>query len=337
MRPFSSSMDKRERLEKTIAGELTDRLPVALWRYWQGDDQRAADLARAHLDFQQSFDWDILIVAPPSNFMLTGYGLQDEWRGAATGKRDIIKTPVHRSLDWTDLRPLDPGKGDFARQIQCLQLIRDSLDKEQPLLQVVYSPLSQALSLAGKELLLRNMRSQPDRLRTGLNSLTESTLRFMETLRRQSKLSGLLYVVDAACYTLLSESEYQTFGLPYDEKLLDSLPSDWWLNMIQVNGEAPILHLLASLPVQALNWSDREARPALERAQLAFKGALCGGLGEDSHLHLGTPTTVRDAARDAMGAMSRRRLILGSGRSVPVTTPLSNLRAAREVVETTSR
>jgi uroporphyrinogen decarboxylase len=330
-------MEKRERLEKTIAGELTDRLPVALWRYWQGDDQRAADLARAHLDFQKHFDWDILIVAPPSNFMLTGYGLQDEWRGASTGKRDILKTPIHRSLAWTELRPIDPTKGDFAKQIQALQLLRDSLDKEQPLLQVIYSPLSQALALGGKELLLRNMRSQGDRLRTGLNILTESTLRLIEALRRNTRISGLLYVVDTACYTLISELEYQQFGLPYDEKLLDNLPSDWWLTMIQGNGEAPMLHLLASLPAQVLNWSDREARPSLERLQLPFKGALCGGLGEEEHLLLGTPSTVRDAARDAMSALGRRRLILGSGRSVPVTSPLSNLRAAREVVENTAR
>lgn len=330
-------MEKRERLEKTIAGEVTDRVPVALWRHWQGDDQRAADLARAHLEFQQQFDWDILIVAPPSNFMLTGYGLQDEWRGAFSGKRDISKTPINRSLAWTDLRPLDPNKGELAKQIQALQLIRDASDKDQPLIQVVYSPLSQALALGGKELLLRNMRTQADRLRTGLNSLTESSLRFLENLRRQTKISGLLYIVDTACYTLLSETEYQQFGLPYDEKLLDSLPADWWLNMIQVNGEAPMLHLFAHLPVQVLNWSDREARPSLDRAQVPFKGAFCGGLGEESHLHLGTPTMIRDAGRDAIAAMARRRLILGSGRSIPVTTPLSNLRAARELVESTAR
>jgi hypothetical protein len=38
-----------------------------------------------------------------------------------------------------------------------------------------------------------------------------------------------------------------------------------------------------------------------------------------------------------MSALGRRRLILGSGRSVPVNSPLSNLRAAREVVETSAR
>ena len=43
-------MEKRERLEKTIAGEQTDRVPVALWRHWPGDDQRAADPEKAQIE-----------------------------------------------------------------------------------------------------------------------------------------------------------------------------------------------------------------------------------------------------------------------------------------------
>ena len=42
-----SSMNKRERLEATVAGEPVDRVAVALWRHWPGDDQRAEDLARS--------------------------------------------------------------------------------------------------------------------------------------------------------------------------------------------------------------------------------------------------------------------------------------------------
>ncbi len=46
-------MNKRERLEKTFAGEATDRVPVALWRHWPGDDQRAADLAQSCVSFPE--------------------------------------------------------------------------------------------------------------------------------------------------------------------------------------------------------------------------------------------------------------------------------------------
>ena len=45
------ALTKRERLEKAIHGEEVDRVPVALWRHWPGDDQRPADLAEARLIF----------------------------------------------------------------------------------------------------------------------------------------------------------------------------------------------------------------------------------------------------------------------------------------------
>jgi len=38
-------MDKRERLQRTIAGEPVDRPPVALWRHWPVDDQTPEGLA----------------------------------------------------------------------------------------------------------------------------------------------------------------------------------------------------------------------------------------------------------------------------------------------------
>jgi uroporphyrinogen decarboxylase len=42
-------MTRRERLEATIAGLPVDRIAMALWRHYPGDDQRPADLAAALL------------------------------------------------------------------------------------------------------------------------------------------------------------------------------------------------------------------------------------------------------------------------------------------------
>ncbi len=326
-------MQKRERLEKAIAGESADRTPVALWRHWPGDDQRAADLAAAHLQFQQMFDWDFLAVVPSSNFLVTGYSFYDEWTGAASGRREITRHAIKRSLDWTELRPLDPDRGDPGKQIECLRLLSKPLAANStPHIQVVYSPLTQAARLSGTKMLLNHLRRHPDRLVTGLNAITETTLRFMHALRRNTAIAGLLYVVEMASFTLLSEAEYAQFGKPFDLKLLTELPQSWWLNVLQITGDMPMLSLLANYPVQVINWSDQETHPPLDRTQLEFQGAVCGGLGEEQHLNLGTPTTVRDAARKASLAMGRH-LILGSGSTVPITAPLSNLRAARTVVE----
>ena len=329
-------MEKRNRLERAFAGEIVDRVPVALWRHFPGDDQRAADFAHALIGYQRYFDWDFVVAQPSQNYSVTGYGVQDSWTGNTTGKRDITQRVINRSLDWTELRPLAPDRGDIGRQIECLRLLNDVFTPEYiPYLQVIYSPLAQAERLAGRDLLLRHMRTQPDRLRSGLNTLTDTTIRFVESIRR-SGIAGILFITELASYETLAEEEYINFGLPYDLKIIDSIPNEWWFNMIQVGGVAPMLHLFANFPVQVLNWSDQEAKLSLDRVPIEFGGALCGGLGEQTHLHLATPAVIRDAGREVLRLLNRRRLILGSGGIIPVTAPLSNLRAAREIVDVSS-
>ncbi|MCU0513500.1 MAG: hypothetical protein MUE40_13140 [Anaerolineae bacterium] len=326
-----TGLTRRERLMRAIAGDSVDRTPVMLWRHFPGDDQRAADLARAHGLFQQQYDWDMLVIAPPAYFSVTGYGLQDEWRGSPSGRRTITRRVITRSLHWTELRTQEPLRGDPGRQLECLNLLGDALDTEVPFVQVVYSPLTQAAHLAGRRQMLRNLRVHPDRLRTGLNILTDSTLRLVEALRR-TRIAGLFYVIEEANYHWLSEAEYQTFGTPFDLKILDSIPERWWLNTLSVKGSAPMLRLFGQYPVQLLNWETEHARPELDKGLALFRGALCGGLSAGQHLHTGTPAAIRDAARQAQRLTGGRRLVLSTGGPIPVTTPLSNIQAVRESV-----
>lgn len=325
-------MEKRERLERCMAGEAADRSPVSLYRHWPGDDQRSADLAHAIIGFQRSYDWDLAIVAPSDHYSVTGYGVQDEWIGRSDGLRSVTKIPIRRSLDWTELRALDPMRGDLGKQYECLRLIADEFERDQiPFAQVVYSPISQALRLSGQGLLLRNMRTHPDRLRTGLNILTESTLRWIEAIRRLP-VAGICYVVELADFSFMSEAEYQTFGVPYDMKILGSLPEKWWLNIVRTSGEAPMIQLLGGYPVQMLMWADQESRPALSDARIHFGGALSGGLAATQHIHFGTPNDIRDAARAAINQMDYKRFMLSAGGPIAVSSPLSNIRAARNAV-----
>jgi uroporphyrinogen decarboxylase len=325
-------MHKRERLERAIAGEPTDRTPVAVWRHFPGDDQRAADLARSTIEFQRTYDWDFIRLTPSNAFTVTDYGVQDAWEGSLDGKRTITKTIIERSLDWTSLRALDPVRGALGKQAEALSLVCDAFADEVPILQTLSSPLSQARDLAGNAELIRHLRTQPDRLHTGLNMLLENTLRYIDTLRRLP-IAGICYVIDCASFSFLSEEEYRAFGLYYDRRVLESLPSKWWLNIVHLDASLPMFRCASELPVQVINWSDRDSEPTLSDAKLIFSGALCGGISPNQHLHFGTPAMIRESARDAVQQMGSRRLILAAGGLTPVTAPLSNLRALRDAAE----
>lgn len=328
-------MKKRERLEATLAGGPTDRVPVALWQRWPGDDQRAADFVRSVMLAQERYDWDFVHLCPSDNFSVTGYGLQDHWEGALDGRRRVDKRLIQRSVDWTQLRPLDPTRGDLGRQLDSVALLDDDKARGEdpaPILHSILSPLAQAARLSGEATLIHHLRTQPDRLRSGLNTLTESTLRFMERLRR-GPIDGIVYIVEHAHYEALSLSEYTEFGLPYDRKILESLPAKWWLNVVQLQGQHPMLNRVNAYPVQGLNWHVAEGETSLEAGKRLFKGALLGGLDAWQHLHHGTPTSIRDAAREALRQTDRRRFILTCHPTVPLSAPRSNLRAVREAVD----
>ena len=326
-------MRKRERLERAIAGEPLDRVPVALWRHWQGDDQRYADLARATIDFQRDYNWDFVRVMPARSFLTSDYGLQEAWTGGADGRGEIQKRVIGRSLDWTELRPLSPDRGALAQQTQCMRLICQALAADAvPILQTIYSPLAQASQLAGRRKTLRDLRARPDRLRTGLSQLTETVRRFIERLGKIKGIAGIFLVTEFASYDVMSEGEYRASVLPHVRAILDDLPARFWLNIVQIGGSAPMLKLFANLPVQALNW-DFGAKPdQLEAAKSQVRFALCGGLSDQDLLH-GTPALIRSGVRELINRSEARRFILAGGGHGNITMPISNIRAVRGAVE----
>jgi len=323
-------MHKRERLEHTLAGEVTDRPPVTAWRHFPGDDQRSLDLARAVLHFQNTFDWDVAVVQPANSYLVTDYGAGDEWDGSADGTRIFLRRVIQRTLDWTALRPLDPTRGSCGRVAEAIRIVAEALADTVPIIVTIFSPLAQAADLTGNASLTRQIRTQSDRVQSGLNTLTESTLRWLDALRRLP-IAGVLYITPAD-YAMYSDAEYAEFGLPYDRKIIDALPSKFWFNMISLSGEQPIFKYASVFKVHAVHWHDRAGEPTLAVGKSLFGGAACGGVAAHD-MALAAPNTLRDAARDAILQMNARRLLLAPGAAVPVTTPLSNFRALRDAVE----
>ncbi len=328
-------MNRRERLEKSIAGEATDRIPVALWRHWQGDDQRSADLARSTIEFQQTFDWDFVKVTPAESYAVVDYGLQDEWQGNMDGTRTCIKRAVTRSLDWTNLRPLDPTRGSLGKQLETLHLVTEGLrHSDVPILQTIYSPLTQAAMIGGRSLLIRHIRTNPDRIQTGLNAITESTLRFIDAIKKYP-VAGIFYSQQEATYDVMTEEEYRLFGLPYDRKILEALQDKWWFNVLQLQGDAPMFKVCAQLPIQVINWRDQDTEPDISQGKLQFNYAVSGGLSSTQHMQYGTPTSIREQIRQTVTQANNRRLILSTGSALMATTPLSNIRAVQDALQGT--
>jgi uroporphyrinogen decarboxylase len=328
---MTAKMTRRERLLATFKGEPADRVAVALWRHFPGDDQRLADLAAATLTWQREYDWDFIKVSPASSFCLVDWGIETRFGGGDEGTREYLNTVVKQPEDWTKLPVLDPHAGVLGSQIRCLELIRDAVGTEVPFIQTIFSPLAQARHLAGPDLLLLHLRRHPDLVHQGLEIITQSTIRFVEACKPMG-IAGIYYAIQWASYRDLSEAEYRAFGEPYDRRIL-AAAADCWFNMLHLHGPDVMFDLVARYPGHALNWHDRESGPSLAEGMKRFPGAVSGGLEHWDDVLRGDPEGIRGRVADAISQTDGRRLIISCGCVAPVNAPFSNLRAVRAAVE----
>ncbi len=324
-------MNSIERMQACLGGSELDRPPVALWRHFPVDDQVPERLAAATAAFQRAYGFDFVKVTPASSFCLRDWGVQDQWLGATEGTRDYVQRVVHQPGDWARLRTLDPAGGFLGQQLACLRLLGEDLGSQVPIIQTIFSPLAQAKNLSGERKLLFHMRSQPEAVHEGLRIITESTRRFI-TAAAATGIAGIFYAVQHAQYGLLSEPEYEEFGRQYDLAALEPA-ADMWLNVLHLHGENIMFDRFLDYPVQVLNWHDQETPPDLAAAKQRFPGVVCGGLGRQDGMVLGTPETITIQARDALEATGAERFILGTGCVTPITAPHGNILAARMSVE----
>jgi uroporphyrinogen decarboxylase len=207
---------------------------------------------------------------------------------------------------------------------------QEAVGAEVPFIQTIFSGLSQAKNLVGKGKLPAHLRQEPEAVRAGLDTITETTVQFIRQARRRG-IAGIFLAVQHASFESLAEAEYEEFGVPFDLRLLQAADG-LWLNVLHLHGSEVMFDLLADYPVRVVNWHDRETPPSLREGQARVAGAVLGGLRQWETMLRGCPGDVQREAQDAIQQTGGRRFILGTGCVTPITAPWANLRAAREAV-----
>jgi uroporphyrinogen decarboxylase len=323
-------LSHRELIQTIIEGDRPDRPGIALWRHFPVDDQQAETLAAATIHFQQSYDFDIVKVTPASSFAVRDWGVQDQWMGDTEGTRRYVKYVINQPGDWERLHPLDPTSPHLAGQLACLRLIRRTLGPETPVIQTVFNPLSQAKNLAGNETLMDHLRKHPDAVLKGLETITQTTLKFIDAVISEGA-DGIFYAIQHAQSHLLSLEEYEDFGTKSDQILIQSA-GDLKFNMLHLHGTGIHFPLSRSLGIPIVNWHDRETPPTLAEGLHEFNGVACGGLRQDTLVYK-NPATIKEEGLEAIAQTLGRRFILGTGCVVPIIAPHGNLLTARKLVE----
>lgn len=217
---------------------------IAFWRHQPVADQQGPSLAEATLAFHEAVGGDWVKLTPAGTYQARALGLQDRWEGDFLGRRSITFRPIAQAGDWLCLQASELGQ----QELQCLhasEWLVGRLPASTPLLATVFSPLSQALQLAGAESLLEQARQAPALVRHGLDMIAQRTSRLIDAYRRAG-VRGIYYVSQHHVIGVMPCPQLQAWGQDADHHVLQAT-TGLELNIMHFHG-APLVTRLPGLP-----------------------------------------------------------------------------------------
>ncbi len=274
------SVTKKERLLGCLEGRIIDRPPVSFWRHFPILDRNPGQLSQAVLDFQRRYDLDFIKFTPEGLYMVAGWGLGINFTDNPLEEATVSRHIIHEPQDWGKLAVLDPGSGALGMQLECLDMIRQGLEEDVPVLMTIFSPLTCALKLAGPKL-YEYLRKHPDYLKAGLEIITNTITEFVRRCLDYG-IWGIFFATQCATYLSLIEEEYSQFGKHYDLQVLGLVDEKLPFNILHIDGRETMFDIMVDYTVHAIHWHTHLTRPTLAEAFAKYGGGLAGGLDEHS-------------------------------------------------------
>ena len=264
-------------------------------------------------------------------YAIEDWGAKTFYNPNPNGVRTVVKNATLKPEEYPKLKKLNVNEGCYGMQLRACEMICEEFhDANTPIVMTVFSPLTVANKLFGDRV-YADMRLNPDLFEEGLEIIANVTKEYaLESLRRGAH--GLFFACQAESYRLMDEAQYQRFGVTYDRVVLDAVRNDSQLIMLHAHGYDIMFDLVASYPIDAINWHDCVTAPSLAEATKRFAGMLVGGVNEWKTLLTGSPEDIRAEIEEAIQQTSGRRLMIGPGCVIPINTPAENIAAARNSV-----
>lgn len=323
-------MDSVTRIRTALALDKPDRPPYTWWGHTFKEEWSPEALAAVTVERARRFDLDFVKLQPRASCFAEAFGSVYEPSGTATEHPTLVKAGVGAIEDWATLPEADAGHPAFADQVEALRLAVAELGPETPVIQTVFSPLTVAGHLIGKdpERVVRMLLDHPDLVGPALERIARGLVSF-SAASVDAGAAGVFFAISGyASEDLMSEEDYRRLVLEHDLAVTGLLPDGAWFNVAHLCGPHLVFDVAKALGLHAVSWSVHDpGNPTLAEGRDRTGMAAMGGLGHKTTLVEATPEQVVAEAKDALEGTDGRGVILAPGCSVAVTAGEENLAA----------
>jgi uroporphyrinogen decarboxylase len=322
-----AEMTKKERVRATLAGEPADRAPASLWGHDFLREWSAEELVAATMDAYRANDWDFIKFNPRATYFAEAWGNTYE-RPSDQRQPALTAAVVRDAAGLATIAPVDARGGPLGDHLQALRLLLDEVDGSVDVLHTIFSPLSVTAQLCGADSTFRDFATgHPDAAHAAIAAVAE-TLAAYARASIDAGAAGIFFApLRWASRETCDWPFYETFGRPYDVRVLDAASSAAF-NVLHVCRNDNMLEQLLGYPVAAFNWADRGAgNPSLRDTRARTSKAIMGGI-DNARLHAMSPDEVHEQGRDALSV--GRGVFLTAGCAIRPDTPAANRAAVAE-------
>ncbi len=256
-------MNKIERVLAAARGEEADRSAFFAWHPFGLEHMKGESLAAAAIAYAAEYQVDLLRLAAS----------------------DLFPLPPQLSLDRSaDLTRIEPAPGTSKVWLQRLvawEQFRRLAGEKLLGCESVPNPWSILRRLGAVELV---QSSGEDYRRHALEAICETLCNYVEAVL-EAGANAIALEVEGASHDWMSEADYQQWGLPYDQKILDAA-RDASFRILHVRGDRTQLKILLQLPAELLQWSLYRCGPSLEKVKALWPRGVVGGLDETRFAHM---------------------------------------------------
>jgi len=328
-------VNARSRVEAALRGDKVDHAPAGAWGHTYREEWSPEALAKVTVERQRRYGWDYVKFQPRAGCFAEAFGAR--YKGSNHSLRAPVEVshPIHGHADWPKLPAASADSPSLAEQVEALRLTVAALGPEVPVIQTVFSPITVAGYLVGrdKRRAVRDLRRDPAEVLPALERIAGTLVEFS---RRsvEAGAAGIFYAVSGyASAGMTSADEYDSWLAPLDERILRSLPAAAWFNVLHLCRGRLHFDLARRLPVQAVSWSIHDpGNPGLAEGRRLSGKAVMGGLGQRTTLYRGTPAEVISEVGSALADTGGTGFLLAPGCSVPPGARIENMQAMMKAV-----
>ena len=335
-------MTREERIRAAIAGRETDRVPVAAWMHLSEHDQDPISLAEAEVELTEKYDFDYIKMMPFGLYSTQDFGNQVKIYCDPYKEPIVQKFAIDSSAGYDSIRAISALQGTYGKQVEFARELAKCRMEGTPIIQTIFSPFSTLKKLAGDRL-LTDMKEYPRSVHHALAAITATTLDFVG-YNIDAGVDGFFFATQNAVKTMMTEEEFNEFGVFYDLAVINSYAKKTWFNPVHMHGEDVYFEKLKDYPVNCLNWHDRHTWPSLKEARRLTDKCLMAGIRSapyflngvlqyDDIILDGTPAEIAEHVKDAISQVDGRGLILAPGCVVNPKASAENLMALRKATE----